>query len=142
MRYKGVCLDFHSSWGLLLGVEVGLRLLRFPTLVALLEKGGLPARPTSRAQPMSPPRAAYLVEIAARYSLARPTCLKKSLVLYALLRKAGIAAKLVIGTTAPQSGFRAHAWVEAAGRIFGGEGAGKYAPLASFAASGTEQQIA
>ena len=41
-----------------------------------------------------------------------PSCLERALVLQAWLRAHGIARSVVIGVTAPERGFRAHAWLE------------------------------
>lgn len=128
--------------GLLLGVEIALRLLPFRTLLSLLRKTN-PGRNTSPGfVPISPGRTACLVEVAARHCLPQSACLSKSLVLCALLRRMGVEAKLMIGTTSPSIRFQAHAWVEAEGRIFGSPAAGDYTPLASFEGAGSQRQIA
>ena len=41
-----------------------------------------------------------------------PSCLERALVLQAWLRSHGIERSVVIGVTAPERGFRAHAWLE------------------------------
>ena len=61
---------------------------------------------------------ASLVKIAAQY-YAWATCLRKSLVLWFLLRRQGIAAELQIGTRFERGEFQAHAWVEYQGYIVG-----------------------
>jgi hypothetical protein len=41
-----------------------------------------------------------------------PSCLERALVLQAWLRAQGTARAVVIGVTAAEPGFRAHAWIE------------------------------
>jgi hypothetical protein len=62
------------------------------------------------APPKLPPRAISGVEgVLSR----RPnTCLMRALVLQAWYRGQGDEREVVIGVTAPKSGFRAHAWIE------------------------------
>ena len=62
-------------------------------------------------------RAARLVEaVTACYPAA--TCLKKSLILFRLLRKRGIPAELRLGVRKVDDEFSSHAWIECAGRTF------------------------
>lgn len=60
-----------------------------------------------------------MVKIAVRYNAPWTTCLKKSLVLWYLLRRQGIAANLQIGVRLEQGQFQAHAWVEYQGLVVG-----------------------
>ncbi len=60
-----------------------------------------------------------MVQIATRYSRRWTTCLKKSLVLWYLLRCQGIDAQLQIGVRLEQGQFQAHAWVEYQGYVVG-----------------------
>ncbi|MEH1906499.1 lasso peptide biosynthesis B2 protein [Nostoc sp.] len=62
---------------------------------------------------------AQMVQSAARYSKLWTNCLKKSLVLWYLLRCQGIAAQLQIGVRLEQGQFLAHAWVEYQGFVVG-----------------------
>jgi hypothetical protein len=123
--------------GLLLGSYAGLR-----TRLAAM-------RPTGRAAPLSPDRAAWAVGALAR-RLPGMTCLVQSLVADTLLRRRGYHPELHIGvrvdhldagaggaTAVPDSGsvrrgvrkrgsgpvvpLDAHAWVECEGRIVAGE---------------------
>jgi hypothetical protein len=55
---------------------------------------------------------ARMVRAAARYGLGRPTCLEKSLALWWLLGRQGIASSLRIGTRKASGQFEAHAWIE------------------------------
>ena len=58
------------------------------------------------------------VQIAAKYH-TWATCLRKSLVLWFLLRRQKIAAELQIGTRFEGKEFQAHAWVEYQGNVIG-----------------------
>lgn len=53
-----------------------------------------------------------LVQGAAAWSLHHPTCLHRSLTLWWLLGRQGIASELRIGVRKEQGRFEAHAWVE------------------------------
>jgi hypothetical protein len=55
---------------------------------------------------------ARMVRSAAYRSLGTPTCLEKSLVLWWMLGRQGIASNLRIGTRKTGDKFEAHAWVE------------------------------
>lgn len=64
------------------------------------------------------PTTVNAVKIAAKY-YTWATCLRKSLVLWFLLRRQGIVAELQIGTRFGQGEFQAHAWVEYQGVVVG-----------------------
>jgi hypothetical protein len=53
-----------------------------------------------------------MVEMAVRYSVLWTNCLRKSLVLWYLLRCQGIVSELRIGVRREHGEFQAHAWVE------------------------------
>ena len=75
-----------------------------------------------------------LVNIAARYSVLAVNCLPRSVVLWWLLRRAGVAADLRIGAQKEADVLMAHAWVEFAGAPVGDTGSGRYGAFApSFA---------
>jgi hypothetical protein len=56
-----------------------------------------------------------MVRAAAHFSLTRVTCLEKSLALWWLLGRQGIASTGHIGTRKRDGNFEAHAWVECGG---------------------------
>jgi hypothetical protein len=62
-------------------------------------------------------KTARMVRISARYSVLWTNCLKKSLVLWFLLRRQGIESELRIGVRRDQGEFQAHAWVEYEGIV-------------------------
>ena len=132
-----------SDWFLILRaafwfavVEFGLHAFRFTALVDLLHpKGPLDQRALSH-QPSSAQRAAYCVELVSRLHPLHPTCLKKALVLYALLTRGGFDARLCIGAaktlTEKENDLDCHAWLEHHGQIIlGAQGQGRYATLCS-----------
>jgi hypothetical protein len=100
-------------------IEVALRLVRLDVLVARLggERGSGEETGTLDAR-----RAARLVEGAASFYPLRATCLKKSLVLYRILRRRGVPAELRLGVRKAEGDFTAHAWVESRGDILLGGG--------------------
>jgi hypothetical protein len=115
---------------LLLAAELGLRLLPFGTLLEWAERRGETGTVNSS---LSAERIAWLVEAAARNGALRgqlrPTCLRQSLVLCALLRERGLPARLAIGTNVPQEGFQAHSWVVLNGKVLGAQTAAGYQEL-------------
>ncbi len=72
--------------------------------------------PTAASWDTIPPqRIAWLVERAAQTVPWPATCLRRSLVLWALLARAGTRADLRLGFRKTDGRFEAHAWVELAG---------------------------
>ena len=57
-----------------------------------------------------------LVNMAANHSPFVINCLPRSLVLWGMLRRAGLAADLRIGVQTAAEGFMAHAWIEYCGQ--------------------------
>lgn len=60
---------------------------------------------------------ARMVAVAARYGPYRGNCLKKSLVLWWLLRRQGLPAQLRIGVRKQAGAIDGHAWVEVDDRL-------------------------
>ena len=117
-------------------VEFGLRAFQFRVLVDFLHQ----ERPLDQRafcqQPTSAQRAAYCVELVSRLHPLHPTCLKKALVLYALLTRRGFDLRLFIGAAKTDADkgkeLNCHAWLEHQGQvILGGQGHERYAPLCS-----------
>jgi hypothetical protein len=97
-------------------VDLGLRTLGFTRVRRLLARGASPAAaPTER--PGQAERVAWIVAAAARHHLYPVKCLTRSLVLWHLLARRGIAADLRIGVHPESGSLRAHAWVEHRGRL-------------------------
>ncbi|HLW78558.1 MAG TPA: lasso peptide biosynthesis B2 protein [Terriglobia bacterium] len=127
-------LVLMQAGGWFAAVELGLRLIAVKRLIAILQRrdrarrGFSPSASPSRA-PVTPDRLAYLVELAARVYPFGATCLKKALVLYALLQRRGVDVKLIIGATKTDRKLDAHAWLEHDGRVLIGGPAERYEPL-------------
>lgn len=111
-------LDFGmaaEAAALVLPVELALlRGVSLDTLVARLAR----TDPTRGGRDtVDVGRAARLVEaVTTCYPAA--TCLKKSLILFRLLRKRGIPAELRLGVRKVDDEFSSHAWIECAGRAY------------------------
>ena len=104
---------------LVIPVEVGLRCLSLDALLERLGRAG--HRALRDGAHVDVERAARLVDAVAAYY--RPaTCLKKSLVLFRILRRRGRPAAFRLGVRKRQDDFNAHAWVECEGRILLGGG--------------------
>ena len=122
-----------QAGGWLVVVDLGLRMVAVKRLIGFLQgRAGVtdsarPAAPDSGG--LAPDRVAYLVERVARAYPFAPTCLKKALVLYALLKRRGVDVKLIIGATKTDRKLDAHAWLEHQGRVLIGGPAERYEPL-------------
>ena len=77
---------------------------------------------------VSPDRAARIVDYVAGRLLGQ-TCLTNAIVLYGLLRRRGMDADIVIGTTQQDGRFAAHAWLRCGDRTLLEGTADSYAPL-------------
>jgi hypothetical protein len=64
---------------------------------------------------------ARMVRVAVRYNRLWANCLKRSLVLWALLHRQGIPSQLQIGVQQTAGKFSAHAWVESQGMVLNEE---------------------
>ena len=139
----GICrVTLHKAWELsrsdwfqlvnitflIFAIRSALRLLRFRNISRLFHKKAASESGISQ----DPQHLAYLVGLASRYHILNPTCLEKALVLYGLLRRRGIEARLRIGTMLNEVGFQAHAWIEYHGSIILGGTDQEFVPLCSF----------
>jgi hypothetical protein len=102
---------------LALVIELGLRLTSVSTLLARLD------RIEQSRWSVLPPSYRLDQFAAAAYRLLPigSTCLRESLVLYALLRRRGATPKLCLGVQKDAGRLAAHAWIECAGLTTGGE---------------------
>jgi Transglutaminase-like superfamily len=123
---------FARAWGLLLAVDLGLRVFSF----AQLERRLAPApagRTPEDAEEAAAGRLVWSVAAAARHHLYPMRCVPRALTLRWLLGRHGIPSELKIGVLRQGDALTAHAWVERAGRAIG-EPAGieeRFAPLAA-----------
>jgi len=98
--------------------------LRFCTLATLRRV----ARRLAGGWKGSPSRIEWAVAAASRRIPGARTCLARAVAAEALYRAAGLPAELRIGVNLAAS-FKAHAWVEAGGRVLVNAPVGEYAPL-------------
>jgi len=98
-----ICLKF---WGLNRTQTAMVRLLPTPVMSQQCVERLPEALATAR-----------MVRTAARYCDPWANCLKKSLVLWWLLHRQGMASNLQIGVRREQGKFEAHAWVEYEGIV-------------------------
>ena len=92
-------------------IELALTLVPFSRLLSRLDR--LATGTTGRTT-RSLSRLRLFVTAAYRLLPVEKTCLRESLVLYALLRRRGVAAKLRLGVAKDGQRLTAHAWVECA----------------------------
>ena len=82
--------------------------------------------------------AVRMVNAAVRHGWGRPTCLEKSLALWWLLRRHGVASSVRIGARAAGGKLEAHAWVECEGVALNEPG-GEHRHYAAFDAAFPQQ---
>jgi hypothetical protein len=127
----------RDDWGVLAGalgllpaVSVGLRLVGLRRMIALVEALAAASRRRGGDDPRGVARTAWLVEVAARCCLPRPTCLVKALVVFSVLKRRGLPAELVIGVTKARGPLEGHAWVQLGeGAVIGDPGPVSYTAL-------------
>src|SRR5579863_6620618 len=101
--------------------EIGLRLFGFQRFKELIEKlslrAQLPQDLPEDLQREAALRAARAVRSIELHGPANPNCLERSMTLWWLLRRDGIAGELHIGARKEGGRFEAHAWVELGGQV-------------------------
>ncbi|MDQ1409253.1 MAG: hypothetical protein QOJ41_988 [Acidobacteriaceae bacterium] len=111
---------FLRAVALLPLISLSLRIRGFRSTQASLQKR-IASGASGRYDPSEPAKAArtaliaHMVRSAAYRSLGTATCLEKSLALWWLLGRRGIASSLRIGTRKTGEKFEAHAWLECDG---------------------------
>ena len=109
----GERLTFLQALFLLPLAGLVLRLGRYQSVLSALQKITPIKERRSTADPLPEARrTAVLVNAAARRGLYDATCLRRSLLLWWLLRRQGIDSRLRIGARLDGDNFSAHAWVE------------------------------
>lgn len=107
---------------------MALNLLMLPVIALLLKAVGFrrlqrvlvwlsPAKSASVESINEPRRVAEIVDSAARNGLFGANCLTRSLTLWWLLRRQGIASELRFGVRKVDGEFQAHAWLEHCGQV-------------------------
>src|SRR6516165_4443115 len=106
---------------LLPAIRLSLRLRGFRTTQRFLEARVAPARPplSEAAAERDSLMVSRMVAAAARYCPIPSSCLERSMALWWLLARRGIAAQLRIGARKDAGKFEAHAWVERNGTAIG-----------------------
>ena len=130
---------FLRAWIRLLVVDLGLRLLPFGKLRALLrlEAGQVVSQKGPAGGQILEVERKHawktwqIMDKAARHHLYEMTCLRRSLVLQWLLLEEGFNAELKIGVRKEEGALIAHAWVELGGEAVGDQPGieQEYAPL-------------
>ena len=102
-------------------IAVSLRLRGFRATQRWLQSGlGKPAAPLpTEAASSEVQMGSRMVLAAARHSFFSATCLERSLALWWLLARLGVATQLRIGVRKTGAKFEAHAWVERDGVAIG-----------------------
>jgi hypothetical protein len=96
--------------GLAITLEIALRVLPFNRLFAWFDRGGRERGP--RASELIFAECQRAVDRVYRWMPLPRTCLKRSLVLYRLLRRRGVAVHFRLGVRREGESIGAHAWVE------------------------------
>jgi hypothetical protein len=101
--------------------EIGLRTLGFRRWKKLIEWVAPPARPLpgwpTDQQRETALRTVRAVRSAELHGPASPNCLERSMTLWWMLRRAGVAGELHIGARKDGGKMEAHAWVELGGEV-------------------------
>ena len=105
-------LLFYKAYWQLIGFEICLRRGNFQDLCDRVRNCPLKRTPL---QPGIVERISSAVDLAAIWYPKQVLCLQRSAATACLLKAHGVRAQMVIG--AQQLPFRAHAWVEVAGRV-------------------------
>jgi hypothetical protein len=93
-------------------VDIELRLLGWRSCHARLEANARRSAADVAAPRIAPQRVAWLVDRAARNVPWPATCLRRSLVLWALLERSGTPSELRLGARKEGGAFEIHSWVE------------------------------
>lgn len=113
----------HEAWWMLLGADVMVGLVPFRLWRKTLRRalvgadGGVSSPEGLRSDRIRPVLKAF--GIALRNHYRSMNCLRRSLALVWMLRRRGVAARMVIGVRRDNGEMAAHAWVEAGGRVVG-----------------------
>ena len=100
---------------------------------ALASSARCPPNPRAARLAAETEKVTRMVQLASAHSFFRPHCLHRSLVLWWLLRRAGIEGELRIGVSKQAGRLSAHAWVECGGSALNerGDVRQRFAPLAA-----------
>jgi hypothetical protein len=107
-----------QAFGCSLVLHILLRILRFRRTQAFLLRLS-PAAPCNPIQGIDVERVSALTIRVCGWRILRINCLKRSLILWWLLRRRGVESALRVGARQTTTGFEAHAWVEWNGQVLG-----------------------
>jgi hypothetical protein len=93
-------------------VAAGVYLFGFTRMRTFLASAGACSLQTSESRWTAGERVAAAVRRAAQHGLFRGTCLSRSLLLWHMLKRRGIAAEIRFGVRPGNRAMEAHAWVE------------------------------
>ena len=108
---------FIQSYILLLLVDISLRFRGLRGTQTALAKLCPQPEPGKTVEWSEVRQIARMVKLAVKYSPPWASCLRKSLVLWYLLRRQGIDSDLRIGSRRNEGKFEAHAWIEYQGMV-------------------------
>jgi hypothetical protein len=117
--------------GLLAIVDLGLRLMPFQRLQAILARKRSRVHMSQTAEERLLARLVWAMEVSGQYVGA--SCLKKALTLQWLLSRHGVPTRLWLGVRPGEATLQAHAWLEQSGSVIIGGAVGEgYTPLHCF----------
>lgn len=105
------------SYILLPLVDVSLRLRGLRGTATILAQFCPQPEPDKTVELSEVRRVVRMVKLAVKYSPPWASCLRKSLVLWYLLRRKGIETELRIGSRRNEGKFEGHAWIEYQGMV-------------------------
>ena len=99
-------------------IDMGLRIWGFRRVyVGLANLSPIQAESAHSLADADIVRLVRMVNVAANRGIVRVTCLRRSLAIWWLLRRRGVASEIRIGVRREQDLFMAHAWVERDGLV-------------------------
>lgn len=107
-------------------IRIMLWTLPFPTLQNIVKK--FSSTEENKIHPVHIGKLIWAVEVMSRYTL-RATCLTRALTAQILLARYHYSSNIKIGVSKNESGFEAHAWLEADDKIVLGESETEYTPI-------------
>lgn len=107
--------ELVRAWATLPAVWFGLRVLPLRRLLRTPVVPALEGHLEGRGGADTARRATRLVNAAARFSPFPHSCLSRSIVLWRLLQRRGVAAEIRVGVRRDRGPMAAHAWVEVDG---------------------------
>ena len=118
-------------------IRIALWLIPFRSLQSMVSQGAR-RRPSASIERAAPPAICQAIETVSRF-IPAATCLTQALAAQLLLEREGIPGTLHIGVAIAEDNLKAHAWLEAEGKILIGiRGTQHFATLASLRSLGDD----